>query len=120
MKRKTLTYEQARSYIMGEEPYDAVEREREHILMLRDSVESAILETAPCHFENLKRTCAKYIENHKSTPNKSELQALKDAYEKVCQLCEAYQEKPDLMMEQFAKTPIGKRVMKHKKASFSR
>jgi hypothetical protein len=80
---KKLTYEQARSYISGEAPFDKLEWERQHILHLRDAVERALLELAPCYFENLRKTCARYIENHKDTPNRKELNALMETYAKV-------------------------------------
>ena len=69
--------------ILAVTPFDKLEWERQHILHLRDAVEKALLESAPCYFENLRKTCARYIENNKDTPNRKELNALMETYAKV-------------------------------------
>lgn len=116
---KKLTYEQARSYIRGEEPFDKLEWERQHILHLRDAVETALLELAPCYFENLKKTCARYIENHKDTSNRKELNDLMETYAKVVRAADDFRIKGTI--------PDGnhmggrsKKVKRNRKTSLSR
>ena len=116
---KKLTYEQARSYISGEAPFDKLEWERQHILHLRDAVEKALLESAPCYFENLRKTCARYIENHKDTPNRKELNALMETYAKVVRAADDFHIKGTISDENH----IGgraKKVKRNRKASLSR
>lgn len=120
MERIKLTDAQARQYIMGEEPFDKSAWEQEHILRLRDAVEKALATTEPCYLDNLRRTCAKYIENHKDTTNRNELRDLIATYEKVLRRCEEYEKERSLAAETLSAPPKRKQVTKHKKTSFSR
>ena len=77
-----LTDEQARAYILGEE-FDALEYERQHILLLAKSVRNALAELNHEHYGNLRKTAARYIENHKDTPHTAELGELVQAFNEI-------------------------------------
>lgn len=77
-----LTYEQARAYIAGE-IFDPSEYERRHILMLAKSTETALAETSPEFHGNLRKTVARYIENHRNTIHTAELGELVRVYNEI-------------------------------------
>ena len=82
---KKLTDEQARAYIAGE-IFDPSEYERQHILMLAKSAKSAktaLAETSPEFHGNLKKTVARYIENHRNTIHTAELGELVRVYNEI-------------------------------------
>jgi len=116
---RKLTYEQAKSFIRGEEPFDKQEWERQHILRLRDSVEKALLEIAPCYYENLRKTCARYIENHKDTPNLEELNALIETYAKIVQAAGGSRIE-EIASDGKQTSKFSKKVKRNRKTSFSR
>lgn len=82
MKKNPLTYEQAREYIGG---FDASEWERQHIIRLSRSVREAAARPGmnAVLSRNLKKTAARYIRNHISTPHETELKELIAAYELI-------------------------------------
>ena len=77
-----LTDKQARAYIAGE-TFDPSEYERQHVLMLAKSAETALAETSPEFHGNLRKTVARYIENHKDTPHTAELGELVQAFNEI-------------------------------------
>lgn len=77
-----LTDEQARAYIAGE-TFDPSEYERQHILMLVKSAETALAETSPEFHRNLRKTVARYIENHRNTTHTAELDELVRVYNEI-------------------------------------
>ena len=79
---KKLTDEQARAYIAGE-IFDPSEYERQHILMLAKSAGTALAETSPEFHGNLKKTVARYIENHRNTIHTAELDELVRVYNEI-------------------------------------
>ena len=81
MKRKPLTYEQARAYIQGEEAFDAVEYEKNHVLRLV-TVCKKKREKANCEEfkNNFRRTVQHWIDLHK---NCEFVNLLKEEYERI-------------------------------------
>lgn len=77
-----LTDEQARAYIAGE-IFDPSEYERQHILMLAKSAETALAETSTEFHGNLRKTVARYIENHRNTIHTAELGELVRVYNEI-------------------------------------
>ncbi len=113
-----MTYDEARRYIGGEQ-FDAVEWERKHILRLRDSMERELLEADPRYFENLRKTCARYIENHQYTPNRDELKALMETYMKIVQAAERFR-REDQASAGKQTDGHSKKVKRNRKTSLSR
>ena len=99
--------------------FDESEYERTHILLLRDSVEKALLEINPCYFENLRKTCARYVENHRDTPNRNELNALMETYAKVVQAADSFQMEGAAKLRKQAGN-LSRKVKRNRKTSLSR
>lgn len=81
MKRKPLTYEQARAYIQGEKPFDAVEYEKKHVLRLvkvcKEQREKNMAEDFKVNF---RKTVLHWIELHKNCEN---IALLLEEYERI-------------------------------------
>ncbi len=81
MKRKPLTYEQARAYIRGEEPFDAVEYEKNHVLRLVKVCKEQREKNMPEDLKiNFRQTVLHWIELHKECENTA---LLVKEYEKI-------------------------------------
>ena len=81
MRRKPLTYEQAHAYIHGEESFDAVEYEKNHVLSL---VEVCKEQREKAHSEefkkNFRHTVRHWIDLHK---NCEVVKLLEEEYERI-------------------------------------
>lgn len=79
---KSMTYEQAKKYIAGEE-FNKSEYERKHLIMLKESAENALQTIDIKYRPNLKKTVARYLENHAKTEHIKEYNDLKAVYESI-------------------------------------
>lgn len=60
MKNRKLTDEQARDYIAGVKPYDAIEEERKHLVRLAKALEDAFNKNDHKYLPNLVETAERY------------------------------------------------------------
>jgi hypothetical protein len=76
---KHMTYEQAREYIAGPQPFDSAQHEVEHVEMLVKSVKQWLEEyeyPTGTRKNNLLHTVNHYIEIHENAPNVCKLKQL--------------------------------------------
>ena len=67
--------EAARRYIQGEQ-FDPVEYERQHLIRLKESAGRALTDNNPMYLGNLVNTVSHWVELHKDTIHKEELNSL--------------------------------------------
>lgn len=92
----TMSYEEARRYIAGDE-FDTSDFERQHLLRLTESVSGALAEdekhlsvSKEKFLKNTMQRAERYIKNHIDTPHKAELRDLMRAYLSVSDYYDAH------------------------------
>lgn len=63
--------------------FDPIQYEKEHLIRLYKSGQRALNDNPTIYKHNLKRTIAKWIDNHKNTPHIKEMQMLIELYESL-------------------------------------